>query len=51
MKDFTRQAKAYIPEVTATAVTLPSIDIEACRYIAEQELGVKFRARTYNEVG
>ena len=51
VKDFIREAKAYIPEVTATAVTLPSIDIEACRHIAEQELGVKFRVRTYNEVG
>jgi len=25
--------------------------VEACRHIAEKELGVKFRARKYNEVG
>jgi TatD DNase family protein len=51
VKDFIRSAKEYIPEVTATAVTLPSVDIDACRRIAEQELGVKFRSRMYNEVG
>jgi len=48
--DFLREAPAYIPEVTATAVTLPGLDIEACRQVAK-ELGVTFREREYNEVG
>lgn len=48
--DFLRLAPASIPEVTATAVAYPGVDIAACRKIAEQ-LGVEFRAREYNEVG
>lgn len=50
VKDFLRLAPDYIPEVTATAVTYPGIDITACEHLAE-ELGVKFRAREFNEVG
>lgn len=48
--DFLREAPRYIPEVTATAVTVPGVDIEACRRLAES-LGVQFRAREYAEVG
>lgn len=48
--EFLRLAKAIIPEVTATAVTYPGIDISACEQLARQ-LGVSFRAREYNEVG
>lgn len=48
--DFIKQAPAYIPEVTATAVTVPGVDIEACRKVAG-ELGVAFRVREYSEVG
>ena len=48
--DFLRAAPAYIPEVIATAVTLPGIDIDACRRLAS-ELGVLFREREYNELG
>jgi TatD DNase family protein len=48
--DFLREAPRYIPVVVATAVTLPGIDIAACRRVAA-ELGVTFRERTYNEVG
>lgn len=48
--DFLREAPRYIPDVTATAVTIPGIDIEACRNVAEG-LGVKFRVREYAEVG
>jgi TatD DNase family protein len=47
--DFIREAKKHIPSVTASVVTLPDIDVEACRAIAE-ELGVKFRVRQYVEV-
>ena len=50
LKDFLLEAKKYIPSVTATAVTLPGIDIEACRQVAEK-LHVEFRERIYNEVG
>jgi len=48
--EFLREARHYIPAVIATAVTLPGIDIAACRRIAG-ELGVEFRERIYNEVG
>jgi len=48
--DFLRRARLHIPSVIATAVTLPGIDIAACRKVAE-ELGVGFRERIYNEVG
>jgi TatD DNase family protein len=50
LKEFLIEAKRHIPSVTATAVTLPGIDIEACRRVAE-ELQVEFRERVYNEVG
>lgn len=50
VKEFIREAVKYIPEVSATAVTCPGVDIEACRRIAEG-LGAKFRVREYNEVG
>jgi TatD DNase family protein len=50
VKDFLRQAVKTIPTVTASAVAMPGIDIEACRRVAT-ELGVEFREREYNEVG
>jgi TatD DNase family protein len=40
-----------VPGVTASIVALPGVDVEACRRIAEQELGAAFRVRPYNEVG
>jgi TatD DNase family protein len=46
--EFIKEAKKYIPEVEATVVDLPVIDQQACRKIA-QDLGVKFRVRTYYE--
>jgi TatD DNase family protein len=48
--DFLREAPAFIPNVVATAVTVPEIDIEAVRRLAES-LGVSFREREYAEVG
>lgn len=48
--DFLQEAPRHIPDVTATAVTIPGVDIDACRKIAEN-LGVKFRVREYAEVG
>jgi TatD DNase family protein len=50
LKSFILEAKNLIPSVTATAVTLPGVDIDACRKVA-QELKVEFRERVYNEVG
>jgi TatD DNase family protein len=49
--EFLREAKNHIPEVVATVVAVPGLDIEACRNVAEEDLGVAFRVREYNEVG
>jgi TatD DNase family protein len=48
--DFLRSASAHIPQVVASAVTVPGVDIEACRVLAES-LGAEFRVREYAEVG
>lgn len=48
--EFIREAKQYIPVVVASAVTVPGIDIDACRKLAES-LGAEFRVRDYAEVG
>ncbi len=47
MLDFTRRAKKCIPDVTMSVVSgsIPYQDIEPCRRIAEEEIGVKFRVR------
>ncbi len=50
VREFISEAKKYIPDVTATAVSLPEVDLDACRRIAEH-LGAKFRIREYNVVG
>jgi len=50
VKSFLSKAKRHIPSVTATAVAIPGIDMEACRRVAGK-LGVEFREREYNEVG
>jgi TatD DNase family protein len=47
---FLREAKKYIPQVVATAVTVPGVDVAAVRRVAES-LGVEFREREYAEVG
>ncbi len=48
--DFLTQAKQYIPEVIASAVTVPGLDVAAVRTLA-QSLRVTFREREYAEVG
>ena len=48
---FIREAKKFIPKVQATVVAVPGLDVEACRKIAEDDIGVTFRVREYNEVG
>lgn len=50
VKEFISEAKKYIPDVTATVVTVPGVDVEACRKITD-ELGAKLRVREYNVVG
>lgn len=47
---FLEGAKGRIPEVTATAVALPGLDVAACEAVARR-LGVGFRVRPYNELG
>ena len=47
---FIREAQLHIPQVVASAVTVPGIDIDACRRLAES-LGAEFRVREYAEVG
>lgn len=50
--EFIRCAKREGFDITATAVDIEGkVDIEAVRRLAEDELGVKFRARKYNLVG
>jgi TatD DNase family protein len=51
VKAFILAARAHVPEVQATVVGLPDVDVEACRRIAEEELGVLFRLRPLDEVG
>ncbi len=48
--DFIRECGKSIPDVTATVVDMPGVDVEECRKIAE-DLGVKFRVRFLNRVG
>lgn len=47
---FIREAHQHIPQVVASAVTVPGIDIEACRRLAVS-LGAEFRVREFAEVG
>lgn len=47
---FLQEAKKYIPDVVASAVTVPGLDIEEVRRLANS-LGVEFRERVYAEVG
>jgi TatD DNase family protein len=51
VKDFIQEIKNYVPDVTASVVGYPGVDVERCREIVEKELGVKFRLREYNQVG
>jgi TatD DNase family protein len=51
VKAFIQAVKPHVPDVQATVVGLPGVDVEACRRIAEEELGVRFRFRPLDEVG
>lgn len=47
---FIREAREYIPEVVATAVEVPGVDMKAVKRLC-RELKVRFHARKYNRVG
>ena len=49
--DFLREAPRHVPTVSATAVSLPGIDLEAVRRLAESIPGVSFRLRPYDDLG
>jgi TatD DNase family protein len=52
MLDFVRSAKAAGLSVVCTAVGgLEGVDVEACRRLAEEGLGVAFRGRELDEIG
>ena len=50
VKEFIKEAKKYIPEVVATAVTYPGVDIPKTEKVAKG-LGAKFRVRIFGEIG
>lgn len=50
VKEFIREAKKHVPDVTATVVDAPGVDVEACKKIVD-ELGAQFRVRELNAVG
>jgi TatD DNase family protein len=51
LKEFVISAKRHVPEVTVTVLDMPGVDIEACRKVADEELGVPLKVREYNVVG
>jgi len=44
---FIGEAKSHFGEVVASAVAYPGVDMEECRALAENRLGVSFRRREY----
>jgi TatD DNase family protein len=48
--EFLREATKHIPQVVASAVTVPGLDVEKVRELAVS-LGVEYREREYAEVG
>lgn len=48
---FIADAKEAGLVVTASVVGVPGLDVEACRRVAEEQLGVSFRLRIYQHVG
>ncbi|MFA9461937.1 TatD family nuclease-associated radical SAM protein [Thiohalorhabdus methylotrophus] len=52
LMDFIRNARDHVEEVSATAIDgLEGVDIEACRRLAEEDLGVMFRPRPLDDIG
>jgi len=50
VKKFIVECRKHGATVVATAVALPGIDLDACRSVAEKELGVPLRVRTYVDI-
>lgn len=50
VKDFVLAAKPLIANVIVTAVAVPQVNIEAVKQVAEQELGVRFKLRHYDDI-
>lgn len=50
MISFLEKAKNYIPDVSATVVGMPGINVEACKKLAAG-MGVLFRLRKYQDLG
>ena len=50
IKEFTLEAKKYIPAVEVTFLDMPGVDIGKCKKIAA-EMGIDCRIRKYDEVG
>jgi len=51
IKQFIRECRDAGMKVIATVVAMPGIDVEQCRRVAEEELKVGYRVRTYNDLG
>jgi len=51
VKRFIRECRESGASVIATVVAVPGLDLEACRKVAEEELGAMLRVREYDEVG
>ncbi len=51
VKKFILECKKRSASVVATAVALPGVDTDACRRVAESELGVPLRVRAYVDAG
>lgn len=49
VKHFILECKKHMEWVQASVVTYPGVDVEASKHVAEDELGVPFRARDYVE--
>ncbi len=50
VKEFILECKKQIPKVIVTAVAVPQVDIKAIKQLVEQELGVIFRMRHYDDI-
>lgn len=50
VKEFIIECKPQIPKVIVTAVALPQVDIKALKQLIEQELGVIFKVRHYDDI-
>jgi TatD DNase family protein len=51
VKEFIVECRKHGASVVATVVDLPGMNLEVCRKVAEEELGVPLRVRSYVEVG